>query len=496
MRRQARSALDRGADLVELRLDYLHQPTAESIRTLAAEFHNRCVCTLRPADQGGRYVGPETERINLLHAAAAGNPRFIDFEYARIAENAAHPDEIPRGTDGLIVSHHDFIGPPSDPTRLANDIAAIPHCAITKLAWAAQDVAENFRALDLLRTTSTPTIALCMGRAGLLSRVLGRKFGAAATYCSVDVGSESAPGQPTLDDMRECFRWHHIDSDTDLFGLIGWPVAHSLSPDIFNAAFQHHNINAVYLPLPVRPGPEAFTQFLNAVLERPWLGLQGLSVTLPHKQNAFRNCSPPTDPSARRSEAVNTLKFDGPQTEGTNTDAPAAIASIAHTMQCTIEELSGIDVDLLGAGGVARSIAAALAHAGCNVTIYNRTPQRADQLARFCRARSAPWQSRTDRRGRILINCTSVGMWPDVNESPIPADALDPELTVFDTVYNPPQTRLLTDAAARGCRTLPGMDMFIRQAALQFEAWTARPAPTEIMKRAAQAALARFAEKS
>jgi 3-dehydroquinate dehydratase/shikimate dehydrogenase len=267
-------------------------------------------------------------------------------------------------------------------------------------------------------------------------------------------------------------------------------VAHSMSPAIFNAAFAQTGVNAVYLPMPVQPSEEWFQDFVHEVLERPWLDMRGLSVTLPHKEHAFRLCRSALDEVSLRSGAVNTLTIAGDKVAGMNTDGPAALEALTAALDCDAADLRGSEVDVLGAGGAARVIVAALQAHGCKVTVFNRTPERARELADVLGCEARPWEQRTERRGQVLINCTSVGMWPQTNETPMPPEGLKSDGTVFDVVYNPPKTRLLSDAEACGCRTVSGLEMFIRQAAVQFETWTGRQAPTQLMQEVAAAQLA------
>jgi 3-dehydroquinate dehydratase/shikimate dehydrogenase len=483
MRSTAFKALDRGADLVELRLDFLAEATGQGIRALVSELGPRCIITLRPFDEGGHYDGPEADRLALLIEASRGGPLLTDIEYShyRSSANIRQKARLAAGTNGLILSVHDFAGRPATLSRTMEDMVAESDCGVAKAAWKARRITDNFEAFELLRSVPKPTMALCMGEAGLLSRVLAGKYGAFGTYCSPEQGSESAPGQLTLERLRESYRWDHINADTEVYGVVGSPVAHSMSPAIFNAAFESTGLNAVYLPMLVHPSEDEFRDFMWELLARPWLGFRGLSVTLPHKVHAFRLCRRALDDVSRRSGAVNTLTVMGDQVSGTNTDAKAAVQALTDGLGCENEDLKGLQVDVLGAGGVARAVVAALSERGCRLTIYNRTFRRAAELAETFDCSAKPWEERTRRAGRLLINCTRVGMWPDAEHSPMPVEGLEMGGTVFDTVYNPPVTRLLSDARQRGCDTISGVEMFVRQAATQFELWTGRDAPRELM---------------
>jgi 3-dehydroquinate dehydratase/shikimate dehydrogenase len=246
------------------------------------------------------------------------------------------------------------------------------------------------------------------------------------------------------------------------------------------------DIDGVFLPIPVKPSRADFCAFMDYVATNPWLDAAGFSVTLPHKQHALHWLAAhdqPQSPLAARCGAVNTLTRT-PQDvwQGENTDAPGLLAALETTPELSGGQLNGLAADVLGAGGAARAAAAALLERGCKVTIYNRSPDRASALAADLGCAHAPWENRAHGHGEVLINCTSVGLWPNVDDSPVPSERLTSDLVVLDTVYNPPHTRLLNEAAQRGCRTISGIEMFIGQAAQQHAQWHGRPAPTAVMR--------------
>jgi 3-dehydroquinate dehydratase/shikimate dehydrogenase len=322
-----------------------------------------------------------------------------------------------------------------------------------------------------------------MGEAGVLSRILAAKFAAFGTFASLSVGAESAPGQPTLAELTGLYRFRGIAEATAVFGVIGCPVAHSMSPAIHNAAFAATGLDAVYVPLLVQRGDASFRRFLDAVQARPWLGWRGLSVTIPHKQSALAYVGPARcDELAGRIGAVNTITIgsDG-LLRGDNTDYGGALDALCGGMGIAREGLAGRRVAVLGAGGVARALVAALAHYRAEVTLYNRTVARAEKLADEFSCRAAGLDALHALNAEIVVNCTSVGMHPDVARSPldsIPACVR----VVFDTVYNPVDTLLLRQARATGCTCVSGLDMFVNQAVAQFETWTGKTAPREVMR--------------
>ncbi len=489
MLRRAADALERGADAVELRLDTLrpNQTTAGIADALPT---GKWIVTCRSVDEGGHANDPPDRRAETLLRAGRPGEGFVDFEYREWQSSAASRGMLGQPvTDSggaahppsLILSDHDFVTRPEEPAARAAEMSAVPQSMVTKLCWQAADVLCNLDAFDILRSASKDTIALCMGETGLLSRVLAKKFDAFGTFCSFDDSSATAPGQPTLDTMKSLYRWNTISPGTQLFGVIGHPVAHSLSPYLFNELFAADNVPGVYLPLLVEPTYDCFAAFLDRCLEYEWLDARGFSVTLPHKEHAWRYLGDRVDPPADVMGAVNTIRIEDGEIWGCNTDAPAAVDALLSVMQADDDALEGLPIDVLGAGGVARAVVAGLVECGAKVTIYNRNAERAQRLSGDFECQANPWDERTGAEGKVLINCTSVGMWPDVDATPMPIESLRSDTIVFDTVYRPRQTKLLRDAAATGCVTVDGAAMFIGQAAMQYEFWTQLPCDVERM---------------
>jgi len=372
----------------------------------------------------------------------------------------------------LILSYHDLRNKPVALTTVVGEMCQVAEAAVVKVAWPAESIFCNFDAFDIIRGSSKEMIAVCMGEAGLMSRVLAGKVGAFASFCAAEAGAESAPGQLTLEQMRQCYRFDKITPSTDVYGVIGSPVAHSLGPMVFNELFASSGIDGVYLPLLVEPTYESFAAFVDKCIECDWLDVRGLSVTLPHKMNALRYLGDRVDPPADLLGAVNTIRLEDGEVWGCNTDCDAAVNAVTAGLACTDEDLEGLTVDVLGAGGASRAIVAGLMDCGCQVSVYNRSPERARSLANDLGCAVKPWEDRVNAEGKLLVNCTSVGMSPEVDASPMPIEALRSDTVVFDAVYRPRQTRLLREARDVGCDTIDGINMFINQAAMQFEYWT------------------------
>ena len=488
-RRQIQSAQAARADILEFRLDYM---AGADWPTILAEASLPVIATLRPKDQGGRFTASEDQRLQLLAEIAKARPAFIDFEWPHFVSSASArklissitTDAIGQAKPALILSFHDFHCAPPNLPQFVAEISAAP-AAIVKVVAMARDICDNFLLLDLPRQTTKPTIILAMGRAGQISRVLAAKLGTFLSFSCLSIDQASAPGQIPLEQLRSLYRWDCITPQTSLFGVVGSPIAHSLSPAIHNAAFEQTDFPGLYLPFLVEPGYENFTRFMDGFLKRPWLDLHGLSVTIPHKENALRYPSERTahiNPLARKIGSLNTIVIspDG-QLSGYNSDLDGALDALTSGMGITRPDLSGRKVAVLGAGGAARAIVAGLTHAGAQVLIYNRTASRAQRLAQEFAATAVPLAQLAKTPARIIINATSIGMSPNTQASPFPTAALTSDMTVFDTVYNPQQTLLLTEAAQAAATTISGAEMFIRQAAKQFELWTGQPAPLNVM---------------
>lgn len=485
MRAEMLQAASDGAQALECRLDYLAGesgllPTEDELNYLLSQPPCPVIVTCRPASEGGQYVGEESPRLAVLKQAGAfENVLAIDIELD------THPMFRPSCKAARILSHHDFQRCPKNLSALVDQIEASQQ-EINKIVCMAAGPEDALRVLDEARRCTKPTIALAMGEAGVASRILARKVGAWGTFAALDTDRQSAPGQPTLKQMHELYRWDHINAETEVYGVIGCPIAHSMSPAIHNAAFAKAGVNGVYLPLRVEPGPESFARLLDAIRQRPSLGVRGLSVTLPHKENALayvgaENC----DELSRRIGAINTIRItpDGLM-QGLNTDYAGALDALCQALSIPRQGLQGKHVAVLGAGGVSRALVAALVHYGCLVTVYNRTLQRAEQLAEEFGCQAAPLDQAAHSGAEILINGTAVGMHPHVNESPLPGCPTSARI-VFDTIYNPAQTRLLAEAAANGRRTVSGLSMFVNQAVAQFNFWMGSrniPAPVETMR--------------
>ena len=463
----AMRALPPEVTLAELRLDAMDSCDLER---LCAGRDRAIVVTNRAARQGGLRRQDEAARLESLRHAARLGAEFVDVELDAAGQLGPLPPET-----GRIVSHHDFNGTPPDLDALLGRITAAG-ADVAKIAVTARDMADVPPVLDLLRRRAgrTQLIALSMGEEGVATRVLAPKFGAFLTYASLAQGNEAAPGQVPYRHMIEMYRCPRIGPATGVYGVVANPVAHSMSPAIHNAAFAAAGIDAVYLPFKVND-PAAFLQGFEP------LGLRGLSVTIPHKE-AMLPLMDDVDETAASIGAVNTVLVAEGRRRGINTDVAAAAAAIAAAARrAGMETLEGRPVLIVGAGGAGRAIAYGLRARGARLTIANRTVSRAERLAGELGAAWCGLDRMAETPADVLVNATSRGMWPRVDDTPVPTEMLREGMVVFDSVYNPILTRLLREAEAAGCVTAPGLEWFVNQAAAQFEFWTGAPAPRQVM---------------
>jgi 3-dehydroquinate dehydratase/shikimate dehydrogenase len=493
-------AAEAGADVVELRIDALDN--ASIITQLLKPGLLPAIVTCRPTWEGGQSRLDDLKRGELLTDSIDNGARFVDIELETLRRHVSTVHQVIAGRGHaagarLIVSSHKFTQ--GRPDRLMNILLELYESPadIAKIVWTARTLRDNLEAFEILQSRQKPTIALCMGEAGLISRVLAKKFGAFLTFASLEGTAGTAPGQISITDMKRLYRWDAIRSDTKVYGVVGSPVGHSMSPAIHNSAFDQTGFNGIYLPLLVNPGYESFKAFMESFVPFPGLDLSGLSVTIPHKENALRYLKAKgaaVEPLAERIGAVNTIVIDGGKLSGFNTDYAAILDSITIALGITREQLANCRVAVIGAGGTGRTAVAALAACGATVVVYNRTRERADALAaeftgRTGKVVSAAMEKLCDSCCQIYLNTTSIGMHPNVDQSPFDASGLGPEVLVFDAVYNPVQTQLLKQAAAGGSKTVSGIEMFVRQAGAQFALWTKQDAPLGVMRGVVEARL-------
>lgn len=490
---QIKSAKDAGAEMLELRVDYIENMelgTLDELLALAMDVSLPAIVTCRDKAEGGMGDFTLGMKVSILVEAIFKGAEFVDCEYA----NYLKPDVRER-IDGalsqnsntrLILSAHDFDGPFPGLADLYDEIFELCPNAVIKLVYRANHINECFVAIDLLNNKKGDAIVLCMGPDGLISRVLAKKYGSLVTFGSLSEDASTAPGQIGIKELKQLYRWDSIDADTKVYGVIGNPVGHSLSPAIFNACFDAQSVNAVYLPILLKGERESFNEFMDN-LECRDVGFAGFSVTIPHKAHALDY----VEQSGDRLEvlagtigAVNTLKIGfGGLVSGFNTDYAGAMNALLAALGIDKHGLHRIKAAVLGAGGVARAIVAGLTDVGAEVVIYNRTVEKAKSLAEEFKCKYASIDEAATTDASVVINCTSIGMYPNVDGSVLPAGSVKSDMVVFDTVYNPLETLLLKFAKDAGAKTVNGAEMFVRQAMAQYKIFTGKEADEELMRK-------------
>jgi 3-dehydroquinate dehydratase/shikimate dehydrogenase len=453
------------ADVIELRIDLIE---TFDLKKLLEATGPEVIVTFRPIREGGKCTLPDLDRSKILAEALVLGAKFIDIEWDAI-QHLKNVDQ-----SKVIVSRHFFN---EFPTNLIEIIATLDKhpVAITKVAVKIEELSQNAILFSALQNKKKPLILIGMGEEGLISRITTRVFGGFLTFASLNSGKESAPGQIAAEELRNRFRFKKTGQQTKLFGVVGNPVSHSLSPDIHNAGFEVIGFDGLYLPLKVSDC-DSFMKNLAPFFE-------GLSVTIPHKEKMLTKVKNPSE-ILNKIGALNTLsKLPQQNWEGMNTDIDAAIKSIIEVLPAG--SLKDQTVLVVGAGGASRAIAIGAMQAGAKVTITNRTVSKgktvADELG-------IPFISLEDillfetLPYQVIMNTTSVGMVPHIEESPLPGIQFLPNQVVFDAIYNPHKTKLILNAEIDGAFCITGREMFVKQGALQFERWTGKKAPLDLFR--------------
>jgi 3-dehydroquinate dehydratase/shikimate dehydrogenase len=359
---------------------------------------------------------------------------------------------------------------------------------ILKIAVQVKEITDClalFRLLERARLERREMVAIAMGEAGTWTRILGPSRGAFLTYGSLDAESATAPGQLTATELRDLYRVHKLDEHTGIMGLMGHPVAHSVSPHMHNAAFDASGLNAVYIPLEVRDANTFLRRMIHPRTRELTWNLRGLSVTAPHKSAVLGHLDW-VEQSAREIGAANTIVVQGDELHGYNTDATALLAPLLDR----IGQLRDKRFAIIGAGGAARAALWSLRRQRAHTTLFARDPARARPLVEEFDASFHPLDAASFDRFDVVINATPLGTrGPHQDDTPARAHQLRGAGIIYDLVYNPLETCFMREALDAGCDIIGGLEMLVAQAAEQFKLWTGKPAPIEVMRAAALRAL-------
>lgn len=474
---QARVSLKRGADLVEFRIDALRHVTPGDLRRLASALGPRAIATLRSPSQGGLHGLDRGARHALLLEACRLRFRFVDAELTTDAERLPEYAKLAKSrAKDLIVSHH--FETPSPPEEVGEILdACLAEGKVAKVAVPTASVDEAVALVDLARRRPSARFVLIgLGPAGMLTRALAASMGQEIQYV---IGNRSiVPGQLELPAALRI-----RSKDAFVLGLLGHPLAHSLSPAIHEAALQALRLSGVYLPFDM--GEPSVEPFLAAA-ER--LRVRGLNVTIPFKETVA-GLVDELDGDAEALGTVNTVVLHEGWAKGHNTDTFGFRMSL-RSLGLRLGERRAL---VVGAGGAAKAVVHVLLREGAEVSVTNRTPERAQALVRaFDESLEVLSPEETPRKGPwdLLVNATPAGTLGVETGLPVPEAVLAHTAFVYDLVYNPQETPLLAAAKRHGVRSTNGMEMLLQQAAKSFELWTGQSAPYELMKRSVREAFA------
>jgi 3-dehydroquinate dehydratase/shikimate dehydrogenase len=460
---------------VEVRLDWLKNDKERHAflnwlksRHLAKA---QLIATCRRRVGGGEFAGDAGAELFWLIKAKEAGCAWCDLEVETLREL---PGKTVRGyavPEKVLLSMHDFRRTPKFPARLT--VPASSHANAIKVAAMARSIGDSTRILHLARK-SRDLVAIAMGEIGLPARVLALREGSALAYAPV--ASATAPGQIPLSEMKNLYRAHELTRVTQVFGVIGDPVGHSLSPLLHNTGYIAARKDAVFLPFLV----ENLKDFLRAL---PDFGVHGFAVTLPHKEKIL-GLLDGVEGTAEKIGAVNTVTVgSNGKLYGTNTDYIGVLRALETKIK-----LRGSRVVIYGAGGSARAAAFALKLAGAEAFICARRPEAARALAKVAGGEAIPRSALRTQKFDALLNATPIGMYPHEKVSPLRASELNCYL-VMDLIYRPMRTKLLKLAASRRITCVSGTEMFLAQGFAQWEHWMGSKAPESIMRNAVLRAL-------
>jgi len=438
--------------LIELRADRL---SADDVRKVVAESRRELIVTARRPADGGEFAGDETSRRALLEAALAAGARYVDLEWE------GRTDSWQRGIPAQrkILSHHGSRPLAGELSALYEAMAA-ERPAVIKIVPSCSAAADAFALEALLRRAARegqPLACFGLGRYGLLSRLLSCAWGGWATYGAVGRGEETASGQPTVDELLNVYAVQRITDTTRRFALFGEELGRSPSPAMHRAAYEAHELDAVYLPIELHAVEEC--QGLVG-----GLGLSGFAATVPFKEAIAERCVL-DDELARRSGSVNTVTLVDGSWRGCNTDGPAAVALVSRQL-----DPRSCRVAVAGAGGTGKALAHAFHQAGARLCIFNRNVDRARDLAAQVGGEGFAFDELARAEWDVLVQATTLGRdgerWLD------PASLRG--RVVLEANYGAEPTPLIRDAQAAGLAAIDGLQLLAAQAARQFRCWMGR----------------------
>jgi 3-dehydroquinate dehydratase/shikimate dehydrogenase len=481
----ARLALLSAIDLVEIRFDCLDDNQLMMVlpetKQLRRYYGKRLLITFRPKEQGGAREIKLSQRRWFWRAVLTGQLECLCDIEPDLQKKFPIFRFNPR-----IASYHNFLTIDENLENIYQTLIET-NSEIIKIAVHTNDATDGLAVMKLLeraKSENKELIPIAMGEHGIWTRILGLSRGAFMTFASLDEESVTAPGQLTAQEMIDIYRVKELDENTEIYGLVGGSVAHSVSPEMHNAAFKFNKLNAVYIPFAVKNLEEFMHRMVNPKTREIEWKLRGFAVTIPHKIEMMRYLDF-IDETAQKIGAVNTVKIEGDKLYGFNTDAQGFIDPLKNSYG----NLRDAKVAVFGAGGAARAVVYALKNEGASVTVFARNLEKAKSLADDFEIEIKPitnYQLPITNYD-IVVNTTPLGMRKSglENETPLTAKQLEGVGLVYDLVYNPFETRLIKEAQSVFVPTLGGLAMLVAQAIEQQKIWTGLDAPTKEMSAAA-----------
>ncbi|CAI9108007.1 OLC1v1007515C2 [Oldenlandia corymbosa var. corymbosa] len=469
-------AKEEGANLVELCIDSMSFSHISEVEQLLRLRTLPSIVSYRKYSSRGRRCSKKTS-LQIYKLALELDVEFIEIEFEEATEEIICELMSRRSNSKIIISSYINGGIPCR-EKLGNLAICMQALGadVLKLVVNVAYITDVASVFHMFTHSQVPIIAKATGDRGLISQLLGPKYGAFVVWGSM--GDKTVPGLPPLRSIKQVYKLEHLNPDTKVFGVVSNPVGHSKGPLLHNPAFRHTGYNGIYVPLLVDNLKEFFRVYSCC-------DFAGFSVGIPHKEAAV-GCCDEVDPLAKSIGAVNTIirrPADG-KLIGYNTDCDACISAIEDALRerrntnghaSNASPIAGKLFVLVGAGGAGRAMAFGARSKGARVVIFNRNFERAKALAAAVSGEALPYeclQSFSAERGMILANASAVGMQPNIHETPVPKEFLGSYELVFDAVYTPRNTRLLQEAADVGAIVVSGVEMFIRQALGQFKLFT------------------------
>ncbi len=472
------------ADVIEVRFDCLEKDDVRNFIVNLPAIEKTYLFTYRPSDQGGKREINLDQRLKFweLIFSTVKSDFMIDVECEPNLILAVDPQKTQR-----IVSFHDFDGTPDNLGLIWSGMSELSN-GMVKIAVKAMDITDSiaiWKLIDQAKSEKKQIIPIAMGEAGKWTRILGLAYGAFMTYASLDAGKETADGQIKAKDLIETYRVKELDENTQVYGVIGDPISQSLSPFMHNPAFAAAGINAVFLPLSVKNLDEFMRRMVMPKTREVELNFAGFSVTMPHKQTIMRYLDA-IDPTAEKIGAVNTVKVEDGKLFGYNTDAHGFISPL----KAKFGDVRGSRVAVFGAGGAARACVHALKEEKADVTVFARDAKKGEAFAGefgvgFKEISNFKFQISHSNWADfdIVVDATPTGMKGALEqESLFSAEQLARVKFVYDLVTKAVDTSIIREAKKAGIPAIGGLEMLIAQGAKQFEIWTGREAPVDMMR--------------